>query len=77
VEDFYINDYTNNKLNKLQIKLKNINSVTNMKGMLFDCSSILSLSDISRWNTKNVTNMSYLFNSCSSLPDISNGTLIM
>ena len=39
------------------------------------CSSLSSLPDISKWNTKNITNMIYMFNGCSSLsslPDISN-----
>jgi len=37
------------------------------------CSILLSLPDISKWNTNNVTDMSYMFNDCSilsSLPDI-------
>ena len=36
--------------------------------------SLVSLPDISKWDTKNVTNMSYIFSYCSSLvslPDIS------
>ena len=43
--------------------------------MFSGCSSLKSLSDISKWNTDNTNNMSYLFNECSSLeelPDISN-----
>ena len=42
--------------------------------MLSGCSSLLSLSDISKWKTNKVTNMSYMFDRCSSLsslPDIS------
>ena len=42
--------------------------------MLFKCSSLKSLPDISKWNTNNVTDMSLLFGECSSLkslPDIS------
>ena len=38
------------------------------------CRSLLSLPDISKWNTNNVTNMSWMFYECkslSSLPDIS------
>ena len=42
---------------------------------IFDgCSSLISLSDISNWNTSNVTNMRLVFAGCSSLkslPDIS------
>ena len=43
---------------------------------MFDiCSSLISLPDISKWNTSNVTNMSFMFNNCYSLisfSDISN-----
>ena len=44
-------------------------------GYLFsDCSSLNSLPDISKWDTRNVSDMSHLFYNCSSLtsfPDIS------
>ena len=60
--------------NILEIKLKNIQNVTNM-GRIFDgCSSLISLPDMSEWNTINVNNMSFLFAGCTSLkslPDIS------
>ena len=42
--------------------------------MFYSCSSLLSLPDISKWNTEKVTSMSYMFRFCSSLkslPDIS------
>ena len=42
--------------------------------MFSGCKSLLSLPNISKWNTSNVTNMSCLFDKCnslSSLPDIS------
>ena len=64
----------NNNHNKLYIKLKGINNVTNMSGMFGGCSLLLSLPDISKWNTSNVAHMSYMFYECSSLsslPDIS------
>ena len=38
------------------------------------CSSLLTLPDLSKWNTNNVIDMSYMFLECSSLsslPDIS------
>ena len=65
----------NNKDNeKFVIKLKGISNITNMSHMFSGCSSLLSISGISNWNTSNITNMSYMFNGCSSLsyvPDIS------
>ena len=45
-----------------------------MTYMFYNCYSLLSLPDISKWNTSNVINMSYLFSHCKlilSLPDIS------
>ena len=42
--------------------------------MFCECQSLISLPDISKWNTNNVTNMSRMFQQCSSLlslPDIS------
>ena len=46
-----------------------------MSYMFYGCKSLISLSDISNWNTNNVTNMSFMFFGCKSLislPDISN-----
>ena len=45
-----------------------------MSEIFFGCSSLLSIPDISKWNTSNVKNMSDIFSGCSSLsklPDIS------
>ena len=45
-----------------------------MSDMFYNCSSLSSLPDISKWDTKNITNMSCMFYNCSSLsslPDIS------
>ena len=42
--------------------------------MFYNCSSLTSLPDISKWNTKNATNLYCMFYSCrslTSLPDIS------
>ena len=48
--------------------------VTNMNGMFYGCSSLISLPDISKWNTNNVKFMNGMFDGCKSLvllPDIS------
>ena len=45
-----------------------------MNNMFYECSSLSSLPDISKWNTNNITDMSNTFCWCkslSSLPDIS------
>ena len=57
-EKFYYKNLTNNIL---KIKLKGIDNITNMSYMFSGCSSLLSLPDISNWNTKNVTKMSFMF----------------
>ena len=45
-----------------------------MNHMFYECKSLNSLPDISKWNTSNVTNMYSMFYNCSSLkslPDLS------
>ena len=45
-----------------------------MSGIFQECKSLISIPDISKWDTKNVNDMSYLFSKCISLksfPDIS------
>ena len=63
-EKYFIKSYNKNKL---EIKLKGIDNVTNMNHMFDGCSSLSSLPDISKWNTINVINMSNIFSGCSSL----------
>jgi len=63
-EQYNVNNYNNNKL---QIKLKGINNVTNMSHMFYECQSLLSLPDISKWNINNVTDMSHMFYECQTL----------
>ena len=46
----------------------------NLKYIFYNCSSLSSLPDISKWNTNNVKDMQCMFYNCSSLsslPDIS------
>ena len=59
---------------KDNIIIHQYNYYSNMIEMFSDCSSLLSLPDISKWNTNNVKDMSFIFKYCStlkSLPDIS------
>ena len=53
--------------NKIKIILKGIDNITNMSYMFYECSSLLSLPDISNWDTNSVTDMCYMFYECSSL----------
>ena len=44
------------------------------------CIKLISLPDISKWNTSNITDMSFMFNKCNSLislPDISKWNNLM
>ena len=66
-------EYKWKKKEILEIKLKGINNINNANGMFYFCESLISLPDISNWNTSNVTNMNSIFAYCkslSSLPDI-------
>ena len=81
-EEYELCSYFNKKeirLNKdkLKIKLRGINNVIDLSGMFEECSSLLSLPDISKWNTSNnIINMRKMFYGCSSLlslpPEFSN-----
>ena len=59
------------KINKnekiLKIKLKEIKTITDMSYMFYGCNSLISLSDISNWNTSSITDMSSIFCECESL----------
>ena len=43
-----------------------------MSCILDGCKSLISLPDISSWNTNNVINMSYMFSECNSLKSLPN-----
>ena len=52
----------------------NKENVRDLSYIICQSSSLLTLPDISKWNTENVRNMSFMFDYCSSLsnlPDIS------
>ena len=59
----------NDSLNKEYILLSNkiFCNITNMDSMLYGCSSLISLPDLSKFDTKNVINMNSMFSKCSSL----------
>ena len=57
-----------------KIKLKEVKIINDMSYIFCECNQLISLPDISKWNSNNVTNMSYMFYKCKSLitlPDIS------
>ena len=64
----------NSEAKFLYVKLKFNENPKNISHMFRECSSLISISDISNWDTSQVTDMSYLFEKCISLeylPDIS------
>ena len=42
-----------------------------MSYMFYNCESLSSLPDLSKWNTDNVTDMSYIFHNCELLSFLS------
>ena len=71
--EFYLDQNIKNK-GVLEIKLKKINTITNMNSMFKDCSSLISLIDIENFDTSEVTDIEAMFYGCKSLqslPDIS------
>ena len=61
---------TFNIKDKLEIKLIGINAISNMSCIFAECENLMSLPDISKWDTKNIINMSYLFYICKSLANL-------
>ena len=55
------NDNEINNLIKEEISCIN-NTLRNLSYMFAGCISLVSLPDISKWNTSNVNNMSFMFN---------------
>ena len=71
--DLKINESMKNK-KILEIKLKEYESIHNMMGIFGECTSLISLPDIDKWNMSNVIILRSIFYNCSSLtslPDIS------
>ena len=71
-----ISKWYNDKLEKYNYDISewNINKVTDISYLFYNCESLTSLPDISEWITNNITDISYLFYNCeslTSLPDIS------
>ena len=59
----------------IEIKLKQIKTVTDLSYMFSDCKTLIEIKDISNWNTDNILYMKTMFSQCellTTLPDISN-----
>ena len=61
------NIYVSNNKDMIEIRLIGINNITNICGMFEKCSSLVSITGISKIKTSKITNMSSLFDSCTSL----------
>ena len=69
----YFEDFSKSD-SKLQIKLTEINNIQDTSYMFYECTSLISLPDIEKWNTEFITSMRCMFFGCSSivsLPGIS------
>ena len=69
-ESFELNSKQKNQ-NKFNIKLIEMNSISNMSFMFSDCSLLSSLPDISKWNMENVNDIRGIFCECESLKSLS------
>ena len=61
--------------NIVEIELKQINQITNLSNMFYECKNLYSCSGLSKLNIENVSDLSSLFRNCLNilkLPDISN-----
>ena len=69
----YLNTIKLNE-NILEVKLKEINKITNMSYMFYNCLNLISFRDLENWNTSNVVDINSIFFNCTMLthlPDIS------
>ena len=59
---------------KIRVSLTNINKITDMSFIFYECPNLFSCNDISKWNTSKIKDMHKIFYGCSqltSLPDLS------
>jgi len=63
-------DYEIKENKNIIVKLIEKNEITDMKYMFYECVSLLSIVNFSKWKTKNINNISYMFYGCSSLNDL-------
>ena len=75
IEKNYSSFWDKNELSRINnlLSLPKI-TVTNMRDMFSGCKSLISIPDLSKWNTNNVKYMYRMFYECSSLislPDLS------
>jgi len=72
---FFQDDNYEIKKDIFEIRLKGISKIKNASCLFCGCISLISLPDISKWNTSNIINMECMFSKCPFLlylDDISN-----
>ena len=60
------------KKDKIEIKLKGINNIKNISNIFYECSCLLSLPDIEKWDISKVTERNNMFYGCNELLNIPN-----
>jgi len=61
-----------NKENSLIIKLKGINNITNTNNVFEECSSLVSIHNITKWDTSKIVESNNMFKGCSPSLNIPN-----
>ena len=69
LDEFYCGEL---KEKELEITLINIKNIIDMRAIFSGCDSLISLPDISEWDTSNVRYMSFMFKKCESLTFLPN-----
>ncbi len=72
--EYYEFNNNNDQEKTITVELFMNEKVTNINQLFYECDKLISLSDISYWNTSKINKMEYIFCNCSSLsslPDIS------
>ena len=59
--DFFVFFENKNFVDNITIKIIMNENITNLSYMFSGCSSLSSISDISKWNTKNIIKMEWIF----------------
>ena len=72
-KEYELSEYFNNPKDNdiFEISLAGINKIKDMNSMFYGCSNLVSLPNLSEWNTYNVEDMGKAFRGCSSLEYIS------
>jgi len=68
--EYYEINENENENKYITIKLIEKNEIVYLSYMFYECTSLLSIFNFSKWRAKNINNISYMFYGCSSLIEI-------